>query len=52
MFDVFLSQNYEEVEDFFVVQLPTLMKRLAKLRHRASRLSRRSKPTQQRTPRR
>ena len=52
MLDVFLGQNYEEVEDFFVVQLPALAKRVTKLRQLASLRSRRSRSTQARTVRR
>lgn len=48
MLETFLSQNYREVEDFFVEQLPRLAKRLAKLRGLGatdSRRSKRSSPT-------
>ena len=55
MLEVFLAQNYKEVEDFFVVQLPLLVKKVTKLRALAaagSRRSKRSKPSQPTGPRR
>jgi hypothetical protein len=55
MLEVFLAQNYQEVEDFFVERLPRLAKRIAALRnlkHSAtgSRRSKHSKPTPDATP--
>lgn len=55
MIEVFIAQNYREVEDFFTEQLPRLLKKVTKLRNKApggggSLLSKLSRPTAQATP--
>jgi hypothetical protein len=52
MLNLFIDQNWNEVEAFFVEQAPQILKRVQKLRARASRLQKPSKRTAAATPRR
>lgn len=45
MLEIFLAQNYQEVEAFFGVRLPRLLKKVQKLRERAADRSQPSKPS-------